>query len=162
MLPAFIRAHTVDLPGGVPARIAIMPTTSADEFIGQLQTTHLGLRTRMLWLCNSHNTYGVCRSVGLRCWVVVGTAPAASANAGLFTQPGRGRHRSESPGLQELRRSRVPGQLEGAGSWFGALTGRDHPTAVSCVPVDPMFSRTSPPTSRHGPRHERMKFPLIL
>jgi cysteine-S-conjugate beta-lyase len=54
----FLLHHTVQRAGGVPVRIPVSPTTSAEQFIAGIDSRITG-RTRMLWLCNPHNPFGI-------------------------------------------------------------------------------------------------------
>lgn len=61
----FLLQHTVERAGGVPVRVSVGRSTSAEEFIAGMQARLTG-RTRMLWLCNPHNPLGV---VYARAWL---------------------------------------------------------------------------------------------
>jgi aspartate/methionine/tyrosine aminotransferase/2-polyprenyl-6-methoxyphenol hydroxylase-like FAD-dependent oxidoreductase len=54
----FLLHHTVQRAGGVPVRVSVGPSTTAEEFIAGMEA-RLSSRTRMLWLCNPHNPLGV-------------------------------------------------------------------------------------------------------
>ena len=61
----FLLHHTVQSAGGVPVRVSVTRSTTADEFIAGMKA-RLTPRTRMLWLCNPHNPLGVVYS---RAWL---------------------------------------------------------------------------------------------
>jgi aspartate/methionine/tyrosine aminotransferase len=54
----FLLHHTVQRAGAVPVRVKVEPATTAEQFIGGMES-RLTPRTRMLWLCNPHNPLGV-------------------------------------------------------------------------------------------------------
>jgi len=54
----FLLHHTVESAGGVPVRVSVTRSTTAEEFIAGMEA-RLTPRTRMLWLCNPHNPLGV-------------------------------------------------------------------------------------------------------
>jgi aspartate/methionine/tyrosine aminotransferase/2-polyprenyl-6-methoxyphenol hydroxylase-like FAD-dependent oxidoreductase len=54
----FLLHHTVQRAGGVPVRVQVNPTTTAEQFIAAMDS-RLTRRTRMLWLCNPHNPLGM-------------------------------------------------------------------------------------------------------
>ena len=54
----FLLHHTVQRAGAVPVRVSAGPSTTAEQFIAEMEA-RLTPRTRMLWLCNPHNPLGV-------------------------------------------------------------------------------------------------------
>jgi cysteine-S-conjugate beta-lyase len=54
----FLFAHTIGRVGAVPVRVPFTPSMTAEEYVAEL-SARLTARTRMLWLCNPHNPWGV-------------------------------------------------------------------------------------------------------
>jgi cysteine-S-conjugate beta-lyase len=54
----FLFAHTVERAGAVPVRVPCAPTTTAAGYLEGLESRRTA-RTRMVWLCNPHNPWGL-------------------------------------------------------------------------------------------------------
>lgn len=61
----FLFQHTIERAGGVPVRVGVKTTTTAEEFIATCEA-RLTPRTRMIWICNPHNPLGAVYS---RAWL---------------------------------------------------------------------------------------------